>query len=521
MKALSYLLAHRLKNQIVQFFKRPVHAILLLCVCASLVAAVVLPNNDALVNLSPMRNLYAMGYGLFILIFCLTAYKGLGHGVSLFTMSDVDLVFPSPLTPQKILFYGCVQTLGRYLLMSLFLFAQYGWMHSGYGVEFPQLLFVLLLYALACFLGQLTAMVIYARINGEPRRRKIATILFYGVIGVFAAVILVMTLQSNRPGLMALTTQVNQPVIKWFPVGGWLGAIFQAVMSGKPAQAVPYVVVTVVFAVLLLFLIRRVGSGFYEDVLDATARSHQAITAQKEGRVTEALPDHVKHGKEGIGHGSGASVLYYKHRLEARRAGRFLFNTQTLILMIGHIVFSVLMRDAGFMPCFAFGVYVLFFSANSGRWVRELMLPWVYRIPAASFTKLLWCLRESVQEVLLQSVIMMGASGIIVGEKPAVIIAGIVCHFLLALLFMSGNLAGDRLYGQIQSRAIALLLYALVMIVLLAPSVALLIAALVRGWVFVSVNFTLVVMMALPTLILIPLCLFFARRVLDNVEMNN
>ena len=189
--------------------------------------------------------------------------------------------------------------------------------------------------------------------------------------------------------------------------------------------------------------------------------------------------------------------------------------------MIGHIVFSVLMRDAGFMPCFAFGVYVLFFSANSGRWVRELMLPWVYRIPAASFTKLLWCLRESVQEVLLQSVIMMGASGIIVGEKPAVIIAGIVCHFLLALLFMSGNLAGDRLYGQIQSRAIALLLYALVMIVLLAPSVALLIAALVKGWVFVSVNFTLVVMMALPTLILIPLCLFFARRVLDNVEMNN
>ena len=520
MKALTYLLAHRVKNQVLDFFKKPLHAILLLIVVASMTAAVVFPNREGIAGQLPMRNLYAMGYGLFILMFCLMAYNGLGHGVSLFSMSDVSLLFPSPLSPRRILFYGCVQTLGRYMLMSLMLFAQYGWMHTEYGVEFHHLLFVLLLYALTCFLGQLTAMVIYAWINGDRRRRRIATIVFFGLIGVFAAVVFVMALQSHRPGLMALTTQVNKPVLKWFPVGGWFGAVFQAVMSGSPRAALPFAAVTLAYAGVLVFLLRSVGSGFYEDVLDATTRNHQAITARKEGRVTESLPDHVRRGAEGLGKGQGASALYYKHRLESRRAGRLLFDTQTLILMVIHLVFSYLMRKSGFMPAFAFGIYILFFSANSGRWVRELTMPWVYRIPEGSFVKLLWCMRESVQKLFLQSLIMMVASGLLTEEKPLTIAMAVICHFLFAVLFMVGNIAGDRLYGQIRSRAVALALYALVMVVLMIPSITLLVLALMRSWVFVSINFTLMVMLAAPMLVTIPLCLAFGRHVLDNVEMN-
>ena len=96
----------------------------------------------------------------------------------------------------------------------------------------------------------------------------------------------------------------------------------------------------------------------------------------------------------------------------------------------------------------------------------------------------------------------------------------VICHFLFAVLFMVGNIAGDRLYGQIRSRAVALALYALVMVVLMIPSIALLVLALMRSWVFVSVNFTLMVMLAAPMLVTIPLCLVFGRHVLDNVEMN-
>lgn len=525
MRALLYLHLTRLKNGLKRWLLRPTGLILTVVIAAFL--GLVFwsgAQTEPGAVLRPMGELYAIVALLLIAVYALVVYNGLGRGTSLYSMADVQLLFPSPLSPAKILGYGLLQQLGTCAMTGLFLIFQYGWVHQVYGISFTTLLVIMLFYGFALFMGQLTAMTCYRLIDGQAKRRKIATGIFFGFVGLFAlGVCILLTIGMNRGlAFSAAVCEVAEGPITWlFPVGGWLAKAYQSASQGQAALALLGLALCVVLAGVMARQTAQTGSGFYEDVLASTSRTFQAVTAQKQGRPQEALPEHVKLGKTGLGGGWGASALFYKHRLETRRGKKFLLETKQLIFMIATLAFAFFFREEGLLPGFCFGVYILFLSTAMGRWVRELLYPWVYQIPAGPFVKLLWCMAESVLGLVVQSVVTMGLMGLICGATLAELLMGILAYFLMALLFMSANLMTERFFGAVRNQALVLLLYGLVMLVQLVPGIALMVVALVNGFVPVSVSFTVMGALALPSLAIIPLSLFLSRKVLDNVELMN
>ena len=72
--------------------------------------------------------------------------------------------------------------------------------------------------------------------------------------------------------------------------------------------------------------------------------------AAKEGRVTETGPKKLKLGRTGLGGGQGASVFWYKHRVENRRSRAFILSGADLIFVIASIGFGFFMRGEGIVP---------------------------------------------------------------------------------------------------------------------------------------------------------------------------
>lgn len=202
---LMYLTAVKLKNQLKEAVKHPAKLIYIIFIAAALVLSTIGGQTNAEhLELRPLQELTAIMVLFYSLMFLITFINGVNGGAGnypMFTLSDVSVLFPSPLRPNKVLFYGLFRQLGLSLLLGFFLLFQYNWMHGLYGVEYGHLIFIVLGYGLSLFLGQVCAMAAYVRSSGNDNARRVVKYCVYGVTLGFV----VWMLARCLPGVLAVS----------------------------------------------------------------------------------------------------------------------------------------------------------------------------------------------------------------------------------------------------------------------------------------------------------------------------
>ena len=350
------------------------------------------------------RELSAIVLALYAWLFLLTVASGLEKGATFFRMSDVNLLFTAPIRPTKVLVYGLGQQLSTSLMVGFFLLYQYSWLHGVYGVNVGGLLMILLGFGLTLFFAQLSAMVAYTFTSvdapgQEGKRRRFARTLLYVGVLLFLVQPIAILLRREGPFLPALVDAAMSPALQWFPVAGWLRMAVTAALNGQ-TQALGWLALTVAFGGAMLWLLISSKSDYYEDVLQASERVDIARAQAKEGKVYNA--GKVKVGATGMEAGMGASTLYFKQRLESRRERIFLMDKNSWIFLLASLGFGFIMREEGLLPAFLFATYMQVFGTMTGRWVRELLLPYIYLIPETPFRKLWYCLRQGFEKLLME-----------------------------------------------------------------------------------------------------------------------
>ena len=118
----------------------------------------------------------------------------------MFTLSDVTLLFPAPMSSNKILVYGLVRQLGLSLVLGFFILFQYSWMHGAYGIGPAGLVLIIVGYAITLFFAQLASMASYVRTSGMERAGKTVRYCVFGAAVLYG----VWAVLSCREDLLAL-----------------------------------------------------------------------------------------------------------------------------------------------------------------------------------------------------------------------------------------------------------------------------------------------------------------------------
>ncbi len=457
MRGMGYLLLTGYKNALKNMVKNPAKLILFLFIIAMIILVIVSGKRDV-GNARDIAELFAMVLALFTLMFFIAAKNGFMTGASFYSMADVNILFSAPISSKRILLYGLLKQVVSTLLVGIFLFFQYAWLHNAYGISFPFLMAIFFGYCGVIFCGQVTAMAIYAFTSGDEKRKRIVRGIFYGF---YLVVLLSLPLSflSKGMSLATVVAAVNAPMFSYLPVSGWFTALIRGCYAADWTIVLSGLGAVAVYILLFVILILRMRADYYEDVLLATEISFNAISGAKEGKMPEmgAANVKVKVGKTGLGKGWGASVFFFKHRLENRRVRVLLVDRTTWIWVAVTVGFSFFMRNYGILPVFAFAVYMQVFSVATGRWLRELLVHYVFLLPEKPFKKLCMICGDQIVKMFLEAVLIFIPAGLIVHATVGEVLGAIIGRFSFGVLFIAGNVLMERVFGHIQSKAVTIL----------------------------------------------------------------
>lgn len=398
MRSLIYLSSRKIKNKFLELVKKPGKLILTLFFIA-LVIMNLSVESISYAGSRPLSEFYAIVFAFYILSFFTGINKGFSHGGTMFTLADVSFLFMSPVRPAAVLLYGMLGRLGSSLWMGIAFVYQFSLLRSYYPVGVKEMLVAVAGYAAVTFLSQLAGMLVYFFTCGNEAKTATGKRLLYVLIFIFAAFFLPecdFTSFSFTSASYALT----KPFMQLIPVAGWVFAIVRGILEGKAAVITAGGTACLIFVAATFVILSRAKHGYYEDVLVSAEKNSEL---SQEERVAGRRKS-VKNLKGTLTSGKGASVFFYKHILENRRAGTTLLSPMSLfyVVLIGVYGF-VLKGDV--ISLFVMSCMLCIHTVLSGRWLRELTMPHIYMVPGSPTKKLFFILPELLPKIISESLI--------------------------------------------------------------------------------------------------------------------
>lgn len=453
-------------------------------------------------------------------------------------MSDVNLLFVSPISPKKILAYGLMKQMGRTLLM-VFFFLFYGaMMAETFGIVWTDTLALVLGAAVALFSVQVLSLLLYNFTNGSPLRVRTAKVVLYVYIAAIAGIIL-LEFTEGGSNTEALLAAISSPKLEYLPLLGWIKGACFAFIAGNAAQAGLFSILTILAVAVCVLVFVRGNVDYYEDVLQSTETAQEQRDALKKaadgGMLTtnNGKKRRYKVRKTGLGHGWGANTFFYKHMCEARRKSRIPFvDSSTVLLVVVNLGLAFFLshiwnEDGAPMPPglmmvigAVFSCYILFFLNATGAWMQELLKPYIYLSPASSFAKLVWSAMSTILKPVIDGVIVFTVLGIYMHANPLTAILCMLIYASMGVLYIAGSILSDRILGTIANKGLIMMLYMVVLLLMVLPGVGIsFVLLLTMG------DFLPAIVIGLPVVIwnlaistgVFALC----RNTLDNVELTN
>lgn len=495
MSAIAYMLRKSLKNAVLELLHHPLKLILYLFIGGMVifggVSAISAPaEEDVLLDVRILEGVYLV---ILLIVLVPTLLLGMNSGTTLFSMSDVSMLFVSPISPKKILVYGIVKQMSTTLLV-MFCFLAYGGIAVKlFGIEVWQAILLLAGIAVMLILTQLLTILIYSFVNGNETRIRVAKTCVFLLVAYIIACIGLHVYQNGLTPENALQA-ISLPMINYIPFVGWMKGLLFAILYGQQSQIFLYggLLAAGVIASALLFL--RSKADYYEDVLQNTESTYEMRKAVKEGRITAKNMNrkNIKVRDTGLGKGFGASAFFYKQMREIKRRSRLAFvNSNTFVLLaVALFVGFIINKNAGdggmtpslrMMVILIMGVYMTFFTNAAGEWSREIMSPYLYLVPEPPLKKLVWASLTSLLKPLVDGLVVYTACGILFQASPAAIVICILVFTSFGAIFTSSNILSQRVFGQMANKGLILMLYMLLLILIVAPG---LIVGLVMLFVF-------------------------------------
>jgi hypothetical protein len=458
--------------------------------------------------------LYLIFFGLSLFFVGASLIAGLSTGTSFFTMSDVNLMFTSPISSNKILLYGIIKQMGRSIVVSVFMLFQIANLRANFTLSIFKSVYVIIIYMMLVFISQMVSLVIYSFTNGNQRRKS--------AVKYTAMILLLIVIAYIVYGMINRGTEVIQEFFIFaVPVSGWLLGMLVGVLSSN------FVLLAISTGVIITFVLAVIGvmikykPDYYEDCLINSENAYHARQVMKGERSAQAnikkkiRYKNVKTIK--FGGGWGASSFFYRHMVEIKRAERsVLFGTSSvLFLALGVGIGLVAKSDYDFVYA-GFGImcYVGLFLVGVTKLTQELSRHFIYLVPDSPFKKLLYASLSSIVRPFISGILLFLPPVFISGFPIVRSIVLILCFASVNCIYISANIVMHNIFGKHSSMSIIMFIYFLFAVLFLSPAAGF---GVLFGILFssVSIGFLIASLVNFGTTMIV---LFICRNLVHNIE---
>jgi hypothetical protein len=120
-----------------------------------------------------------------------------------------------------------------------------------------------------------------------------------------------------------------------------------------------------------------------------------------------------------------------------------------------------------------------------------------------------------------EAMLLMIPMGLILKAPALEIVFMVLARISFSLLFVAGNLLIEKLFSGMKMKALLVMLYFLVMIILILPGAVLSIVLYSINMLFLSANITVLTVLTLMNILVAPLIFYLSRNILNNPEWGN
>ncbi len=487
MRAILYLLRKNLKNAIVDTLRHPLKFLLYLFIIISMIYGAVIgfvsgTDNSSVGDIFDIRLLSGGYLAILFFISIPIMLKGLSSGTSFFSLSDVNNIFISPVSPKLILIYGVGRRLATMLVLVVTFSAYGGMVINMFDISVPQALLLILGIILMLAVVQLATLMIFCLACNHPVRARIMKYIIYAVV-FFAVCTALYHIFANGVTADNILNAVSLPILEFIPIIGWLHGFIFAVMAGDAVKIAIFAALTVLTAAVSIIVLVKSKPDYYEDVLSSAESYHEFRESIREGKMSDKVmmgDREIKLRKTGIKKGHGASAIFYKHILEGSRRSRFMFfniNTFVLIFIAFIIGFGIRSAMPSVNPTIIYLAaviilsYVQFFFSASGDWVKELTKPYIYLIPDNAVKKLIMAAATGIIKPFTDGIITFTLLGIFVGGNILDIIICAVTYGSFGCIYISSNILAQRIVGVDSTGGVFITFYMSVIVMAIIPGV--------------------------------------------------
>lgn len=266
-------------------------------------------------------------------------------GGKIFLPADVSLLFASPMKPQSVLMFRLFARMGTFVFMTLYVVIMNLQLADMIGMNGFMIVMLVIAWILMFVTAKLFQIIFYLGCEEHPVLKKSLRYIVLGIAVLLFTIIYFYKKASGLPIGTAVNNVLNFRGSFIIPVYGWLKSIVYYSAEDKWVQAVAFAAVSVVVISVLVYLIYHVKADFYESAMEQTAVIAARIEKSNESKLGFSKePKAKKHShteiiSEGLGHGWGASVFFFKSMHNRwRSAGRGILTKTSVTYIVATII---------------------------------------------------------------------------------------------------------------------------------------------------------------------------------------
>ncbi|MGH4139015.1 putative ABC exporter domain-containing protein [Clostridium sp.] len=516
MKPLIYILKKSVKNRLLELKRKP--AKIIGYVIIFILLSITLIFNGGTKGKQKILDpaLYNAIVGVVIILFTAPdLYSSINNGATFFRGADINLVFTSPVSPQKVLIYGFIKQIYTSFIAVFFVLFQGPTLYrfsniKSYGVIVAVLgLFLMLIF------NSVLKILLYS-VASKNKKNKLLLKSTFKILGAAAVIAYFIELYITKSPSKAIITTLNIPAISYIPVYGWVRSIIMSSMTGIGPTFFVYIALIMAFGALCSYIVYSIKLDYYEDVLASTQLKETAISATRNGEKIFMQTGKKTRVRKVLYNRKGkfASAILWRQILEYKKTGFAFIN-------IGSIMYTIIAITAGFFSplkdlrlILGGMIYLQLIFTFASKWQKDLSNPYIYMLPDHAFKKVIYATAVDNFKNFIDGTIVFVITGLLFKSSILLIFLNIIAFVSIGSLFIYGGILTRRILGSGKNLVFTAFIRMAILILILAPGIVLLAALynsvgmLIAYITFIGYN-----------LIFSSLILFLGKGVFENIEL--